>query len=292
MKALTCEMCGSTNLIKQDGVFVCQSCGTKYSIEEARKMMVEGTVDVTGTVKVDTSDELKNLYEIARRAKDTDNNEKAEKYYDMILVKDPNSWEANFYTTYYSAMSCKIAEISMAADKVANSFKSTIDLAKTNLNDEDYQKAIEEIAAKSESIAFMLGNAAINQYRSIDSQVKDSFTTEYMSHVLSSATILLTLGTELSNNNKELHKELIQKLWTSGISILASGVDACPMIDPTNSKTVLKNMANEYENKISELNPEYVAKIHEASGCIVTLLMMLTGMSSLAACICFLVGII
>ena len=74
MKALTCEMCGSTNLIKEGGVFVCQSCGTKYSVEEAKKMMVEGTVDVKGTVKVDTSDELKNLYEIARRAKDSDNN--------------------------------------------------------------------------------------------------------------------------------------------------------------------------------------------------------------------------
>ena len=46
MKQLTCEMCGSTDLMKQDGVFVCQSCGTKYSVEEAKKMMVEGTVQV------------------------------------------------------------------------------------------------------------------------------------------------------------------------------------------------------------------------------------------------------
>lgn len=37
MKQLTCEMCGSTDLMKQEGVFVCQSCGCKYSVEEARK---------------------------------------------------------------------------------------------------------------------------------------------------------------------------------------------------------------------------------------------------------------
>lgn len=291
MKALTCEMCGSTNLIKQDGVFVCQSCGTKYSIEEAKKMMVEGTVDVQGTVKVDTSDELKNLYEIARRAKDTDNNEKAEKYYDMILVKDPNSWEANFYTTYYSAMSCKIAEISLAADKVANCFKSTLDLIKSNLTGDEYIKAIDEIATKSESISNMLGNAAINQYRSIDGQIKDQFTTEYMSHVLSAANVMLTFGNELEIVDKESHKDLIQKAWKSGIYMLTAGVDACPMIDPTNSKTVLKNMANEYEQKIAQLNPSYVAQTHEASGCIVTLLMMLTGMSSLVACLCFFIGL-
>ena len=52
MKQLTCEMCGSTDLMKQDGVFVCQTCGMKYSVEEAKKMMIEGTVDVQGTVKV------------------------------------------------------------------------------------------------------------------------------------------------------------------------------------------------------------------------------------------------
>ena len=37
MKRLTCEMCGSIDLVKQDGMFVCQSCGTKYSLEEAIK---------------------------------------------------------------------------------------------------------------------------------------------------------------------------------------------------------------------------------------------------------------
>lgn len=291
MKALTCEMCGSTNIIKQDGVFVCQSCGTKYSTEEARKMMVEGIVDVTGTVKVDTSDELKNLYEIARRAKETDNNEKAEKYYDMILVKDPNSWEANFYTTYYNAMSCKIAEISIAADKVSSAYKSTIELAKNNLSEEDYKKAVDEIAVKSENIAFMLSNAAINNYESIDSQVQDNFTGEYMGHVLASAMILFNLGTELQANSIEFHKDLIQKLWTNGITILTSGVDACPTIDPTDAKKVLSDLANEYEKNIAELNPSYVAKTHEAGGCIVTLVMLMTGLSSLFACICLFFGI-
>ena len=36
MKQLTCEMCGSTELVKQDGFFVCQTCGCKYSVEEAK----------------------------------------------------------------------------------------------------------------------------------------------------------------------------------------------------------------------------------------------------------------
>jgi hypothetical protein len=34
-------MCDGKELIKQDGVFVCQSCNSKYSVEEAKKIMVE-----------------------------------------------------------------------------------------------------------------------------------------------------------------------------------------------------------------------------------------------------------
>ena len=52
MKQLICEMCGGSDLIKQDGVFVCQHCGTKYSVEEAKKMMLEGTVQVEGNISI------------------------------------------------------------------------------------------------------------------------------------------------------------------------------------------------------------------------------------------------
>ena len=46
MKAIVCEMCGSNDLIKQDGVYVCQNCGTKYSPEEEKKMFIEGAIKI------------------------------------------------------------------------------------------------------------------------------------------------------------------------------------------------------------------------------------------------------
>lgn len=39
MKAIVCEICGSNDLVKRDGVYVCESCGTKYSVEEAKKLV-------------------------------------------------------------------------------------------------------------------------------------------------------------------------------------------------------------------------------------------------------------
>ena len=73
MKQLKCEMCGSTDLIKQDGVFVCQSCGVKYSVEEAKKMMVEGTVVVEGVVSVDETAKIENWLNLSKNAIDSGN---------------------------------------------------------------------------------------------------------------------------------------------------------------------------------------------------------------------------
>ena len=103
MKQLTCEMCGSTELIKQDGFFVCQTCGCKYSVEEAKKMMIEGTVDVRGTVQVDNSAFVKKYLENARRAKEKEDWEETEKYYNLVEQNDPNNIEAIFYSAYGKA---------------------------------------------------------------------------------------------------------------------------------------------------------------------------------------------
>lgn len=96
MKRLVCEMCGSTDLIKKDGVFVCQTCGCKYSIEEARKMMVEGTVEVAGTVKVDNTGLIDSYLQMAENALDAGNNSEAESYANKIIEIDPAAWRAWF----------------------------------------------------------------------------------------------------------------------------------------------------------------------------------------------------
>ena len=94
MKQLTCEMCGSTDLIKEDGVFVCQTCGCKYSVEEARKMMIEGTVEVEGTVTVQNSAQLENLLSLAQSSFESKNYAKAEEFCNQIIAMDDKHYEA------------------------------------------------------------------------------------------------------------------------------------------------------------------------------------------------------
>jgi len=105
MKQLTCEMCGGTDLVKDGGVFICQTCGCKYTVEEAKRMMIEGTVDVQGTVKVDNSAFVEKYLANARRAKEKEDWEETEKYYNMVEQNDPDNIEAIFYSAYGKAKS-------------------------------------------------------------------------------------------------------------------------------------------------------------------------------------------
>ncbi len=104
MKQLTCEMCGGTDLMKEDGAFVCQNCGMKYSVEEAKKMMIEGTVDVQGTVKVDNSAFVERCLQNAHRALIKEDWEEVEKYYNLVEQNAPDNMEAVFFSSYGKAM--------------------------------------------------------------------------------------------------------------------------------------------------------------------------------------------
>lgn len=154
MKQLTCEMCGSNDLLKQNGIFVCQTCGTKYSVGEAKKMMIEGVVEVTGSVKVDKSPELENLLIISERAVNEGNYEIAESFYEKILIIDPDNWKANFYRSYCATMHCKIINLD-------NSFNTTLTTATSTIrmiiaNDEVDIEAIIEIMKRISSLAKMV----------------------------------------------------------------------------------------------------------------------------------------
>ena len=78
-------MCGSADLFKQDGVFVCQNCSTKYSVEEAKKLMVEGTV------KIDKTDEVQNLLKRAFMRLEDGEWEKANDLLEEILDQEPEN---------------------------------------------------------------------------------------------------------------------------------------------------------------------------------------------------------
>lgn len=76
----------------------------KYSVEDAKKMMIEGTVDVKGTVQVDNSAFVQKYLTNANRALEKEDWEEVEKYYNMVEQNSPQNMEAVFFSSYGKAM--------------------------------------------------------------------------------------------------------------------------------------------------------------------------------------------
>jgi len=161
MKQLTCEMCGSTDLLKQDGVFVCQTCGTKYSLEEAKKMMIEGTVDVSGsTVKVDNSASINNFYTMAVSAYEAENKAEAENYCNKIIEIEPENYETWFLKGKAAGWQSTLAKLRI--EESVQCFSKAVDYAPDDKKDDIKKQAAEEVSDLSVALISLCCNNYIS----------------------------------------------------------------------------------------------------------------------------------
>ena len=160
MKRITCEMCGSTDLVKKDGLFECQSCGTKYSVEEAKKMMVEGTVNVEGTVKIDDTNKINNLIKNAKTLFKDGKTDESYKLFGDVLNIDTENYIAITYRGLCSAWHSSIADPKIG--DAVNGISRGFEIAKKELGETaDYAKFCMEILGEMGKISV----ACMNLYR-------------------------------------------------------------------------------------------------------------------------------
>lgn len=248
-------MCGSNDIVKQDGLYICQYCGTKYSVEEAKKIMLEGKV------KIDQTEELSNLYEIARRAKKDNNVENAHKYYQEILSKDPSSWEANFYTVYFQAMNCKVAEIASAAIQLCNSEESIIYLIKNNVSDSDEQiKALEEFSYRIAEISNVFFSSSKNFYDNLSYQVKADYLEGYVSACFEATKVTYKAGDYIAQIFGEDYGKIAANCWKQGVRLHSM---ICGIFDDKKSHA---DVIKSYNEKISKFDSSYEAPEIDMSG--------------------------
>lgn len=93
MKTLTCKMCGSTQLIEENGMYLCQSCGTKYSASELDDSNKTDETPSPEMLKkeAETQEEIKRLRALVKDDYSL---------WSRILELDWNDWEAYYYTNW------------------------------------------------------------------------------------------------------------------------------------------------------------------------------------------------
>ena len=229
MKILRCEMCGSTELVKQDGVFVCQACNTKYSVEDAKKMMVEGTVEIAGPVKIDNTEEIENILQSARRAMDNELYDSAKKYYEQIMMKDASNWEAPFFLALCSAINCKNGEILDYAVVIEKNAKQSLRLIKDKgLEEEKEREAVSLICSKARATLTSLNRA----FRAFVQSLSSSSTMDVIGKTVKEkngraviASAMQQIGDCVIDTFGDKYSQIAIRLWKSAMPISTVNLD-------------------------------------------------------------------
>lgn len=129
MKQIVCEMCGSNKMLKKDGIYECQYCGCQYTLEEARKLIVEGTV------KIDDSDKAINWIKLADTAYKNSNWKEAYSYYCKVLEVYPEEWHSIYRKALSTGWQSTLGNIHAreTIGGISDGFKTL--LASDNTND-------------------------------------------------------------------------------------------------------------------------------------------------------------
>lgn len=206
MKAMQCELCGSTDILKDGDYFVCQNCGTKYTPENAKKMMVEGVVQVEGTVKVDVSAQIENYLTIAKRADGAGNKKEAEEYCNKVLEIDPENYNAWLLKGKSVGWQSTIANPRI--DEATSCFLTALEHAPTDdLAERDKVKQ----TASDETIKLLLAYAtlACNNYASSGSvRQATTLTNTLLDIKVRTLTTLLVWGIDTTEFSKQIAKKV------------------------------------------------------------------------------------
>ncbi len=137
--ALVCELCGGSNFVKKDGVFECQDCGCKYSIEEARTLMSGGApVSSAGTnvvpIKHGDSEQIKNMIENAQSSFNAGNYSTAFSQFNDVLNLDPANVDALLYKGLSAGMQSSVARPRLVegANYISKAMEKLIEQNKDN----------------------------------------------------------------------------------------------------------------------------------------------------------------
>lgn len=104
MKKIACEVCGSEALVKRGGVFVCEYCGVKYSLEDAKQLFGERPENTETVAQTDNTALIQKLMGYARRAHHKEDWEYVAKFYGRVEQYEPDNMEAVFFSAYSKAM--------------------------------------------------------------------------------------------------------------------------------------------------------------------------------------------
>lgn len=152
MKKIVCELCEGTEFTKENGMFVCHGCGTRYTAEEARGMMreVDGDAPVVTGAPVagapmgnPNQAQIDNILVLATTAYEAQNYAETENYCNQAIVLDAMCYKAWNLKGKAVGWQSKIDDLRI--EEASHSFCKAIDFAPEEEREELKNQAVEEL---------------------------------------------------------------------------------------------------------------------------------------------------
>ena len=158
-KVITCEYCNQDFILDDDvkRFMLTNAEQAGYDFEKGRHRAQKdaGLVPGKSQTVIDNTHKINNLYRLARRAYQEQDYKGAQKYYEQILLEQPDKWEPVFYSAYCKAYDSEIEGIESNVQLLKNKLDSTIMFLKQD-NKTDTEKEIANIAYLINELVFHL----------------------------------------------------------------------------------------------------------------------------------------
>lgn len=275
MKPAICTQCGANIEVDETkDAGICKYCGTAFVTEKViNKYNISNTVNIQSggnTINITGNDKTKEYLTLARRARDNEDVEKAEKFYSLVLEGKPDDWEANFYSTYFGVLQTKIGEIPNKAAQMRNSLGIVIELLKINEADEEALKYISEMYIRLSSLSTSLFSSFRSYFLRFRAQATICYS--YNMAVLSIASIMYNFGDLLIKHygsNDDVIKIAVDS-WKKGLYFREEFSSDSPVYcnnGEGDTKESVQTEIDKYAAKIKEYDATYEPP--KAGGCYV-----------------------
>ena len=238
MKKIVCELCEGTEFTKEGGFFVCHGCGTKYSLEEAKSMMVEvegaePAINAAPTASVSMGNpnqaQIDNILVLATTAYEAQNYAEAENYCNRAIELDAMCYKA--WNLKGKAVGWQSKIDSLRIEEAAHSFCKAIDFAPEEEKEDLKNQAVEELKK--------LGLALITLRKqrfggSPDSKELSGFTSDKKT-ILNALLVLLSHGNAVDMPEGFL-EEVAKMMNDAGVAALNMSRSAWRKVDHPSHK--------------------------------------------------------
>lgn len=273
---MVCELCGSNSFTKEENFFKCDHCNTKYSLEEAKKIMIEGVVKV----QIDDSTNISNYRKLAKQSFEDNSFDIALKYFEKVLEINPDDWEAIFYRGI-----CSFAESNLINFKLPDASNAILRANKQLLLNDNLKEP--EIKNKQYKMSLTLNNFIISGYENVvnhynkfndDKQDTEDFWNKIIVCIEASKNAYFVIEDSTSLHAKELKESILKNIIFFCIEIckkqkyVSAYSNGIPIKESIwindDTRKTLVSIKEDADKKLKELNPDHIEEnIKDTGGC-------------------------